>query len=134
MLPTTLQMAMLRAPLRLRLAQRGERVRRLARLRDHDGERAIADNRVAVAKLRAVVDLDRQPGQLLDHELADEPRVPADVPHARITSWSTFFSVGGVEAELVERDHAAVRARRRPTSVSLMARGCSKISLSMKCL
>ena len=36
MLPTTLQMAMLLAPLRLRLAQRRQRVGGLARLRDDD--------------------------------------------------------------------------------------------------
>ena len=62
--------------LTLRLAQRGQRVGRLARLRDDDGERIRRDDRVPVAVLGAVIDLDRDPRELLDHELADQPRVP----------------------------------------------------------
>ena len=69
-------MAMLRAPLRLGLAQRRQRVGGLARLRDDDGERVRRDDRIAVAVLRAVVDFDRHARQLLDQELADQRRVP----------------------------------------------------------
>ena len=36
----------------------------------------VVDDRVAVAKLGSVVDFGRHPGELLDQELADEPRVP----------------------------------------------------------
>ena len=39
MLPTTLQIGDAAGAALLRLAQRGERVGRLARLRDHDGQR-----------------------------------------------------------------------------------------------
>ena len=76
MLPTTLQMAMLLAPLRSRLAQRRQRVGRLARLRDDDRQLVAADDRVAVAVLGAVVDLDRHLRQRLDQVLADQRRVP----------------------------------------------------------
>ena len=60
----------------LRLAQRGQRVGRLARLRDDDGERVWRHNRLAVAVLGSVVHFDRDARQLLDHELADEAGVP----------------------------------------------------------
>ena len=76
MLPTTLQMAMLARAASLRLSKRGERVRRFARLRDDDGQGVLADDRAAVSIFGAVVDVDRDAGELLDHELADEARVP----------------------------------------------------------
>ena len=60
MLPTTLQMAMLRGAVALGLAQRRQRVGGLARLRDDDRQRVRRDDRIAVAVLRAVVDFDRQ--------------------------------------------------------------------------
>jgi hypothetical protein len=34
------------------------------------------EDRIPVAELRRDVDLDREPGQALDHELADERGVP----------------------------------------------------------
>ena len=74
MLPTTLQMAMLARAVPLGFAQRRQRVGRLARLRDDDGQRVGRDDRVAVAVLGAVVDLDRKPRELLDQELADQRR------------------------------------------------------------
>ena len=60
----------------LRLAQRRQRIGGLARLRDDDRQRLGRHDRLAVAVLRSVVDFDRNAGQLLDHELADQPRVP----------------------------------------------------------
>ncbi len=76
MLPTTLQTAMLAAP--SRLASRSAAsvsavspdwvITIASVLRRHD--------RVAVAVLGSVVDFDGNTGQLLDHELADEARVP----------------------------------------------------------
>ena len=57
----------------LHVAQRRQRVRRLARLRHDDGEPAVVDGRLAIAVFRGDVDLDRQPRQPLDPILADEP-------------------------------------------------------------
>src|SRR4029079_15292676 len=63
-------------PLRLRLLHAGDHVRRLARLRHADDQRRLVDDRIAVAVLGAVVDLDRDPRRVLEQELADEPRMP----------------------------------------------------------
>ena len=76
MLPTTLQIAMLRRSLAFRFAQRRQRVGCLARLRDDDGQRIGRDDRVSVAVLGAVVDVDRHAREPLDQELADETCVP----------------------------------------------------------
>ena len=67
---------MLRAPVALGFAQRRQRVGGFAGLRDDDRRACSADDRVAIAVLGAVVDLDRQAGELLDEELADEAGVP----------------------------------------------------------
>ena len=45
-------------------------------LRDHDGERVLRDDGIAISELGPVVDLDRQAREILDQELADESRVP----------------------------------------------------------
>ena len=58
----------------LGLALRGQRVGRLARLRDHHRQRVVADDRIAVAELAAVIHLHRDARQLLDHELAGQRR------------------------------------------------------------
>ena len=69
-------MAMLSAPFRLRLAQRRERVGRLARLRDDDRQLVRRDDRIAIAVLGAVVDFDRHLRERLDEVLADQRRMP----------------------------------------------------------
>ena len=69
-------MARLRAPFLARLAERGQRVGRLTRLRDDDDERVRIDDEVAIAVLGAVIDLDRQAGEPLDEEFAHQRRVP----------------------------------------------------------
>ena len=56
---------------RLRLLQRDQRVGRLAGLGEDDVERAVADRRAAVAKLRRVLRPRRDAGPVLDHVLAD---------------------------------------------------------------
>ena len=58
------------------LAQRGQRVGGLAGLRDRHGQGARADQRLAVAELRGVVDVHADAGQRLDEELADQAGVP----------------------------------------------------------
>ena len=58
-------------------ALRGDRVGRLARLRDRDRERAVVDHGIAVAELRGVLDVHGQPGPLLDQEAADHAGVAA---------------------------------------------------------
>ena len=52
------------------------RVRGFARLRDDDGQHVRGNDRVAIAEFAAVIHFDRNPGQLLDHELARQRRVP----------------------------------------------------------
>src|SRR5439155_5993477 len=66
-----------RVALALALAQRGQRVGRLARLRDryHDG--VAVDRRVAVAELAGVLYLDRDARELLEQVLAHQRRVVA---------------------------------------------------------
>src|SRR5690606_5820098 len=61
---------------RARLAQRGYGVGGLTALGDRDSQSALGHDRRAVAVLGGVVDVDRQPRQALDQELADQPRMP----------------------------------------------------------
>src|SRR5207302_5197519 len=62
---------------RLGLAEAAQRVGGLAALRDGDAEGARIDERLAVAELARQIDLDRDAGEGLDHELAGERGVPA---------------------------------------------------------
>ena len=59
-----------------RLAQRRERICRLTGLRDDDRQLVSADDRIAVAVLRSIVDLDADLGQRLDQILSDQCRMP----------------------------------------------------------
>ena len=68
MLPTTLQMSDAARPFLLGFAQGRQGVRRLAGLRNDDGQRVLRNDRVAVAVLETVVDVDR-PRQRLDQNL-----------------------------------------------------------------
>ena len=61
-------------PAPLGLADGRQGVGGLARLGDADDQRALVDDRIAVAELGGVLDLDRDPGQLLEHVLADQRR------------------------------------------------------------
>ena len=63
--------------LALRLAQGGQRVGRLAGLRDGDDDGVAVDRRIAIAELAGVLDLDRDAGELLEQVLADQGRVVA---------------------------------------------------------
>ena len=62
-------------PAPLRLLERGERIARLPRLRNHNQESVLIDNRVAIAELGCNVNLDKDAGQLLDVVFADQPRM-----------------------------------------------------------
>ena len=66
-----------RMALALHLAEGGQRVGRLAALRDGEQQRVGVERRIAVAELAGVLDLDRNAGELLDQVLADQGRVPA---------------------------------------------------------
>ena len=66
-----------RMPLALRFAQGGQRVGRLARLRDGQDDGVAVDRRIAIAELRGVFDLDRNAGELLEQVFADQGRVIA---------------------------------------------------------
>jgi hypothetical protein len=59
-----------------RLPQRGERVCCFSALRDGDRERSFAHDRLPVAILGCVVDLDLDVRELLEQELADQAGVP----------------------------------------------------------
>ncbi len=61
------------APVLLDVAQRGERVGRLARLRNDDRETPTIDRRLAVSIFRRDIDLDRETGEPLDPVFGDEP-------------------------------------------------------------
>ena len=61
----------------LGLAEGAQRVGRLARLAEHEDERAVVERGVAIAELAGVLDLDGQVRQPLDQVLADHRRVPA---------------------------------------------------------
>ena len=65
-----------RMPLALDLAQRGQRVGRLAALRDREQQRVAIHRRVAIAQLAGVFHFDRNPGELLDQIFADQRRMP----------------------------------------------------------
>ena len=100
--------------------------------RDGEDERVSVDRRVAVAELAGVLDLDRDAGELLDQVLADQGRVPAG-------------AAGGEDDAVDLRAAAAASGSGRRTGPwprrgrggrawrSRPSRGCSKISLSMKC-
>ena len=109
----------LRAPL-LHVAQRRQRVRRLARLRDDDGQSAIVDGRLAIAVFRGDIDLDRQPRPALDPIFGDEPgnigSAAADDRHAREPPW-----IGGPgEGFKLERRHVDVTSEGVPDHLRLL--------------
>ncbi len=113
-----------------REAHRGERVGRLARLRDPEHEVAGPDDRVAVAVLRGDVHLDGQPRPLFDRVASDEARVvggaagddhdPSHVPRGSPR-----------QARPAPAGRRRRRARCGRTIVSATASACSWISFSM---
>ena len=64
-------------PARLRLAQRRQRVRRLARLRNHHHARIMQRVRRAIHVFARVLHIHGQPGVILQHDLASQPSMPA---------------------------------------------------------
>ena len=106
---------------------RGDRVGRLARLRDGDRERAVVDHGIAVAELRGVLDVHGEPGPLLDQEAADHAgmaRGAAGRDRRRGRCASSCSSVRPVSST------TSPPSSRSPM-VSRSASGCSWISLSM---
>ena len=106
---------------------RCDRVARLARLRDADHERVLADDGVAVDPLARDVGLDRDARPLLDHVPPDDAGVvrgPAgdDDDAAQVVQ----LVVGQAEASSTSRP-----CRTRSPIVSATASGCSWISFSM---
>jgi hypothetical protein len=87
----------------LRLAHRLHRVERLAGLRHRDHQVALADDRIAIAKLAREIDLDGQARERLDQELADDRRVirraTRDEHHA--------LDVRHIELDAIEADVVA---------------------------
>ena len=61
----------------LGLAQSGERVRRFARLREHQQHGVFFQRRIAVTKFVGEFDLDRNLREFLNQVFTDERRVPA---------------------------------------------------------
>ena len=62
--------------LALRLAERREGIGRFPGLGDDDRQRLGGHDWLAIPILGPVIDLDGDPGELLDHELADQPGMP----------------------------------------------------------
>ena len=62
---------------RFGFAHRGEGIGSLAGLRNHNAERPVIDDRIAVAKLGSIFDFDGDAGEVLEHVLADKRRMPA---------------------------------------------------------
>ena len=90
-----------------REAHGGDRVGGLARLADRDDRAVLVQDRAPVPELRRVVDLDRDPRELLEEELRDEagvPRGPARDDRDAIEA----SEVGVREPELVEDDEAVL--------------------------
>ena len=106
-----------------------QRVDRLARLRDGEGERVGAEDRVAVPELARDLDLDGQTGPVLDRVLRDQPRVEGGAArdHEDLVDLAE-----DVVADPCSSSSASRRSSTRPTSVSRIAAGCSSISLRMK--
>ena len=110
-----------------------QRIGGFAGLRDHDGQRVRSDDRIAVAELAAVVHFDRDARQLLDHEFAGQRRMPTGAASDDLDLLEIRGTRFG-EISISSRKMRPVSWPTRPSRVSRTARGCSKISLSMKCL
>ena len=112
-----------------RQAHRGERVGRLAGLRDADHEVVLVEHRVAVAELRRDVHLDGHARPLLDRVAADQAGVVRGAAgHDHDPAQVAQLVVGDPDVAEVH----ARRRRRRSATVSATASACSWISLSMK--
>ena len=59
----------------LGIAQRRQRIGRLAGLGDEQRQAALGQGRLAVAELRGDIDLDRQAGEALEPRLAHKPGI-----------------------------------------------------------
>ena len=120
-----------RMPFALHFLQRGQRVGRLAALRDGEQQRVVVQRRIAIAQLAGVFHFDRNPGQILRSDI----RRPW--PRA---NWCRRRSA---RMRLTERSCCGVRFRPPNTAVASsqaqagrawrcrIDSGCSKISLSM---
>ncbi len=114
----------------LREAQRGERVGRLARLRDRDEQRILRHHRIAIAVFARDLDRARQLADLLDEIARDDARVDSSCRRRRCARARCVLKTSvaaGPNAASSNRPFAT-----RSGSVSATARGCSWISLSMK--
>ena len=82
------------------MAERRERVRRLAGLRDHQRQTARRQRRLAVAKLRGDVDVDRKPSEFLEPVAGHEAGV--------------IGGAAGRDRQPVEAGEVEIAARRQP--------------------
>ena len=128
MLPTTLQIASVGCPLRFDLAQRRQRVGRLARLRDGEDDACCwSMRRIAIAELAGVFDLDRDAGELLEQVFADQGRVlaraaggeddpvdPAQLLRSRFRPPKWAVASASLEPAAHRRSRAPRAARRSP--------------------
>src|SRR5260370_15342323 len=113
-----------------RLANSGQRVGGLARLRDADHQRVLVDDRLAVAELRRRLDFDRDARQVLDDVFAEKRSVVGgagrhhlDVVHLE------QLAIGQSELPKV----TSPSSLNRPRSALETASGASLISFAMKC-
>ena len=131
-LPTTLQMPSVGQPLRFISRKRRQRVGRLAALRDGEHQRVVVQRRIAVSQLAGIFHFHRQPGQGLDLVFAHQAACQL-VPQAVMMMRLTARSCCGVRLKPPNFDVAASRSSRPRMAFSIDS-GCSKISLSMKCV
>ncbi len=87
---------------------------------------------VAITELAAVIHFHGQPRQALDHELAGQAGMPTGAAGQDLDMLESAEFLRG-DIHFVQEDWAGILAHPAQT-VSRTARGCSKISFSMKCL
>ena len=111
----------------------GDGVGGFAGLGDEEADFGGVGDGVAVAIFAGVVDVDGEAGEALDHELAGEAGVPAGAAGGDGDAGGGAEFGSGVMC-MSGRKTWPVSRETRPRVVSRTARGCSLISLSMKCL
>ena len=93
----------------------------------------VVDDRVAVAELRRVLDLDRDARAAPRSSYSPISAECQLVPHAVMMMWSTLQQLLARQVQPAELRDALLERRGGRASCSRCVCGCSKISLSMKC-
>ncbi len=89
-------------------AQRCNRVSRFSRLRDDEQKGVVVHHRIAIAKLGRVIDVYRNPRELLDHVFAGESGMPRRTTRSNLDRREAFEVCFGDVGHLVEKDASGV--------------------------